>query len=214
MVRLLHLAGYTRVFATASSKHHDYLRALGATDLFDYSSPTLVDDINKALGGPEKITLAVDCISAEKTLSILAKIVSPTGRVALLVPVKKGSTLNNGEEDNLFLDLPLAENVNPFQKDTNIIGVRTFLYQQVRRNLPPSLVDTPHPNVESKPHKDEFLKENLMPVVLPDLLQKGLVQPTRFRVMDQGSLQERVEQALDLFRNNKVSGEKLVIKIN
>ncbi len=53
-----------------------------------------------------------------------------------------------------------------------------------------------------------------MPVVLPDLLQKGLVQPTRFRVVDQGSLQQRVEQALDLFRNNKVSGEKLVIKIN
>lgn len=53
-----------------------------------------------------------------------------------------------------------------------------------------------------------------MPVILPELLEKGLIQPTRLRLMDQGSLQQRVEQALELFRNNKVSGEKLVIKIN
>lgn len=53
-----------------------------------------------------------------------------------------------------------------------------------------------------------------MPVILPDLLQRDLIQPTRFRVLDQGSLQERVEEALNLFRANSVSGEKLVIKIN
>jgi len=191
MIRLLHLARYTRIFATASSKHHDYLRTLGATDLFDYNSSTLVDDINKAAGGPDKITLAVDCIAAEKTLGILAKVLSPTGNVALLLPIKEGDTLNNGPDDKLYMDLPLPENLNPFQKKTNVIGVKTFFYQQ-----------------------DEVLKEKLLPVILPDLLQKGLIQPTRFRVMDQGGLQERVEEALDLFRHNKVSGEKLVIKIN
>ncbi|KAF9447809.1 GroES-like protein [Macrolepiota fuliginosa MF-IS2] len=191
MIRLLHLARYTKIFATASSKHHDYLRSLGATDLFDYNSPTLVDDINKAAGGPGKLSLAVDCISAASTMGILAKILSPTGSVGLLLPVKKGTTLNNGTEDELFLDLPFPESLNPFQKGTNIIGVRTFLYQA-----------------------DQVLKEKLMPVILPELLEKDLIQPTRLRLFDQGSLQQRVEQALDLFRSNKVSGEKLVIKIN
>lgn len=132
MIRLLHLAGYTRIFATASSRHHSFLRGLGATDLFDYNSPTVVDEINKAAGGPEKISLAVDCISAATTMNILAKVLSPTGNVALLLPVKEGSTLNNGPEDKLYSVLPLPEHLNPFQKGTNIIGVRTFLYQQVR----------------------------------------------------------------------------------
>lgn len=131
MVRLLHLARYTKIFATASSKHHDYLRTLGATDLFDYNSPTLVDDINKAAGGPGKLTLAVDCISAQSTMDIIVKVLSPTGSVALLLPVKEGTTLNNRVEDDLILDFPLPEKLNPFQKGTNVIGVRTFFYQTV-----------------------------------------------------------------------------------
>ncbi|KAF5352562.1 hypothetical protein D9756_006066 [Leucocoprinus leucothites] len=191
MIRLLHLARYKKILATASSKHHDYLRSLGATDLFDYRSPTLVEDINKAAGGPEKVTLAVDCISAESTMGILVKVVGPKGSVALLLPVKQGTTLNNGPDDELFLEWPIPDKFNPFQKGTNLIGVRIFFYQT-----------------------DQVLKERLMPQILPELLEKGLIEPTRLRLMDQGTLQQRVEQALDLFRDNKVSGEKLVIKIN
>ena len=53
-----------------------------------------------------------------------------------------------------------------------------------------------------------------MPKILPELLQKGLIQPNRVKLLDQGSLKERVEIGLDLLRNNKVSGEKVVVKIN
>ncbi|KXN88146.1 hypothetical protein AN958_07605 [Leucoagaricus sp. SymC.cos] len=115
MARLFLLACYQKIFAIASSKRHDYLRSLGATHLFDYNSPSLINDINTAVGGPGK---------------------------------------------------------------------------------------------------DPVLKEKLMPVILPELLEKELIQPTCFRLTDQGNLQQRVEQALDLFRNSKVSGEKLVIKID
>jgi hypothetical protein len=52
-----------------------------------------------------------------------------------------------------------------------------------------------------------------MPVFLPEMLEKGLIQPSRLRLMEKGTLQQRVEEALGLFRKNQVSGEKLVIKI-
>ena len=53
-----------------------------------------------------------------------------------------------------------------------------------------------------------------MPKILPELLQKGLIQPNRVKLLDQGTLKERVEIGLDLLRNNKASGEKVVVKIN
>lgn len=52
-----------------------------------------------------------------------------------------------------------------------------------------------------------------MPVILPELLEKGLIEPTRYRTMDQGSLQQRAERALELLRNNKISGEKVIVKM-
>lgn len=53
-----------------------------------------------------------------------------------------------------------------------------------------------------------------MSKILPDLLEKGLIKPARVRLMDQGSLRDRVALGLDLLRNNKISGEKVVVKID
>ena len=52
-----------------------------------------------------------------------------------------------------------------------------------------------------------------MPKIVPALLEAGIVTPNRVRLMDKGTLKERVEAGLDLLRNNKVSGEKVVVKI-
>jgi NADPH:quinone reductase-like Zn-dependent oxidoreductase len=43
-------AGY-EVFTTASPKNFDYVKRLGASQVFDYNSATVVDDLTKALGG-------------------------------------------------------------------------------------------------------------------------------------------------------------------
>ena len=60
-----------------------------------------------------------------------------------------------------------------------------------------------------------YLKDNLMPKILPVLLETGIIQPTKIRLLDEsyGSLKDRVGVGLDLLRNNKVSGEKVVVKI-
>lgn len=53
-----------------------------------------------------------------------------------------------------------------------------------------------------------------MPKILPRLLDLHLVKPSKVRLFDQGSFKERVAAGLDLLRNNRVSGEKVVIKID
>lgn len=115
---------------TASSKHHTFLRSLGATSTFDYKSPDLISDIAKVVGGESNVTLAVDCIATESTLAIIAKFISPEGKLAVLLPVKEGNALTVGNEGKMFMEVPA--NINHLPKSTKIVEVRTFLYQKVR----------------------------------------------------------------------------------
>lgn len=85
---------------------------------------------------------------------------------------------------------PSRDEMNPFPKTTKVIGVRTFTYQT-----------------------NEYLKEHLMPKILPALLASGLIQPNRVQLLKEGTLKERVEKGLDLLRRNVVSGEKIVVQI-
>ncbi|KAJ7464596.1 chaperonin 10-like protein [Mycena latifolia] len=180
-LQLLHAAGYTNVVATASPKHHTFLRGLGATRVVDYASPTLAADIG------EKVVLALDAISAEGTLAKVAEVLSPQGTVALLLPIKQGDTVAVG---NAALHAAVPQDRNPFAPETKIAYVRTFTYRQ-----------------------NEYLKDNLMPKILPQLLAAGVIQPNRVRLLDQGTFKERVAAGLDLLRNNKVSGEKVIVKV-
>ncbi|CAK7213738.1 hypothetical protein SBRCBS47491_001907 [Sporothrix bragantina] len=62
-VQLAALAGY-EVVATASPKHFDKARALGAAHVFDYASPTVVADIQAVVKG--KTVLGAFCNGAAK----------------------------------------------------------------------------------------------------------------------------------------------------
>ncbi|KUL90952.1 hypothetical protein ZTR_00827 [Talaromyces verruculosus] len=71
-IQLARAAG-CEVIATASPKNHDYLRKLGAAEVFDYNSPTAVRDIQAAF----KDRIAAGAISAgtgslRKCIDILA----------------------------------------------------------------------------------------------------------------------------------------------
>lgn len=52
-----------------------------------------------------------------------------------------------------------------------------------------------------------------MPEIVTGLLASGSLQPNRVRLLETGSFLDRVKEGLDLLRNNKVSGEKIVIKV-
>jgi hypothetical protein len=58
------------------------------------------------------------------------------------------------------------------------------------------------------------MKERLLPVVLAELLDKGLIGPMRYRGVDHSSLQQRAEQALELLRTNQLSGEKVIVTVS
>ncbi|KAG6333147.1 hypothetical protein ID866_5943 [Astraeus odoratus] len=184
-IQLLKLAGYTNVIATASSRHHDYLRSLGARYTFDYKAPDMVDQIVRAAGG--KIQLAMDCISAEETLKRVAQTVQPGAKVAILLPIKEGDSLIT-DSGRVLMAVPPDR--NPFEEGVKIIGVRTFLYRD-----------------------NEYMKDKLMSEILPQLLKDDLIKPSRIRMFDQGTLLERTLAALELVRSGKVSGEKVVVKV-
>lgn len=56
---------------------------------------------------------------------------------------------------------------------------------------------------------------DFMPKLLPKLLATKALKPNRIRLFKEsdGPLLERVKTALDLFRENKVSGEKVIIEL-
>lgn len=128
-IQLLHAAGYKNIIATASPRHHEYLRSLGAASVFDYNSPTLTADIAKAVGGDGKVSLALDAVTAEGTVTAIGKLISPQGKVALLLPIKQGNTVTVGLEAEMYMDIPEDKNYLP--AGAKAIGVKTFNYQQV-----------------------------------------------------------------------------------
>jgi len=163
------------------------LRSLGATHAFDYRSATLVQDILTATGG-EKIGRAVDVIAARPSLNAIAQVVGPGSTLAVLLPFKDGETVTNAVDSGMSMEPPAS--LRESTPGVTIVPVSTFNFQQ-----------------------DEYVRENLMPKILPELLQKRLVQPNKVRLIRDGTLKERVLEGLDLLRNNKISGEKVVVQI-
>ncbi len=206
-VQLLKLAGYTKIFVTASAHNHAHLKDLGASHAFDYRNPDFVDEILTAAGG--KIKTAVDIIAARPSLDAISKVVGPGSKVAILLPVKKGETVTNAADSDMVLGIP--DTVRAKFTGVELIPVATFQYQTVSDlwTFAPSA-----PFADYVRAKDEYVRENLMPKILPELLANGLVKPNRIRLLKEGTLKERVEVGLDLLRNNKVSGEKIVVEIN
>ena len=63
------------VFTTASPRNFDYVKKLGATQVFDYNSKTIVDDLVAALKG--KVTAgAIDCISQYGSTELCSEILT------------------------------------------------------------------------------------------------------------------------------------------
>jgi predicted DNA-binding antitoxin AbrB/MazE fold protein len=53
-----------------------------------------------------------------------------------------------------------------------------------------------------------------MPIIIPRLLEKGVIKPNATVVFQDGSLLERANGAFQLLRENKANGRKVVVKID
>lgn len=90
------------------------------------------------------MAIALDCITAEDTLAVISKLVSPEGTVGLLLPIKEGNTLTTSAEGKMGMEL--TDETNPFPKTVKVIGVKTFTYQTVGafREVGSALADSIH----------------------------------------------------------------------
>ncbi|GFF27226.1 zinc-binding alcohol dehydrogenase domain-containing protein cipB [Aspergillus udagawae] len=73
-IQLAAAAGY-EVVTTASAKNFEYVRSLGASHVFDYRSPTLIEDIRKVYDGKTGVgALAIGTEAAGPCCEILSKV--------------------------------------------------------------------------------------------------------------------------------------------
>ena len=77
-IQLAVAAGYS-VITTASSKNFDYVKKLGASEVFDYRSPTVVEDL-VATFQEKTIAGALDCIGAGGWAGCISVVSRSSGR--------------------------------------------------------------------------------------------------------------------------------------
>ena len=89
-IQLSIAAGYD-VIITASAKNHEYVKKLGASQVFDYNSPTVIDDIVTACKG-KTLVGALDCIggsAADGCQEVMRRVEDGNRIVATVKPVKE-----------------------------------------------------------------------------------------------------------------------------
>ncbi|KAK4250405.1 chaperonin 10-like protein [Corynascus novoguineensis] len=199
VLQVLRHWGYRHVLAVASGKHHEALKELGARQCFDYREGDVVGKVLGYLEGLEKkennkegrprVPYIVDCIgSKEGTLRPLTRIADKGSRVAVMLPVINVHTTKD-QKSELEMDVGKVL-VGEWKNGVELRGVRTFLY-----------------------HQNEFFKHHLQPEIVPALLEQRVIKPNKLRMVEGKTLLDRAQKALDLLRDQAVSGEKLVWRV-
>jgi threonine dehydrogenase-like Zn-dependent dehydrogenase len=210
--------GYRHVLAVASGKHHERLRGLGAKVCFDYGRADVVEDILGYLDGLKgvdaaagpKVPFILDCIgSKEGTLRPLSKIAESGAKVAVMLPVINVHADKDQEPD---YEMDVSKVLAGEWKDgVDLIGTRTHFYAEVSRPQTKFLASRHTANGHHS--QNEFFRDHLQPEIVPALLEQGVVQPNRPRIVEGSTLLERAQNALDLLRDRAPSGEKLVWRV-
>jgi NADPH:quinone reductase-like Zn-dependent oxidoreductase len=99
-IQLAHASG-AHVITTASKRNHAYVTELGADEVFDHSSPSIVDDLVKAVKarGVQGFVGVYDAISHEDTIRASAAVVSQTkGKGIVITTLPPPEVLPEGVE--------------------------------------------------------------------------------------------------------------------
>lgn len=87
-VQFARASGVDPIYVTASSERHPLLRELGATQCFDYKSPTVVEEIKMALRESQlEIKHAFDAIGSNGSAKLMADCTSPSNDTILISSV-------------------------------------------------------------------------------------------------------------------------------
>lgn len=87
-VQFARTSGVYPIYVTASSERHALLRELGATQCFDYKSPTVVDDIKTALReSQQELKHAFDTVGSNDSAKLMAECTSSSDDTILISAV-------------------------------------------------------------------------------------------------------------------------------
>ncbi|KAK3335639.1 chaperonin 10-like protein [Cercophora scortea] len=185
--------GYRNIIAVASAKHHDELRKLGAGACFDYHTPNVAEQIlahaAQRSDDQPRIPFIIDCIgSRDGSLRPLTRIAERVSKLAVMLPV---------------IDVHASADVQPkyemdmgrvlageWAEGVELIGTRTHNFLD-----------------------NTFFRDYLQTEIVPTLLEQGVIQPNKLRVVEGKTLLERAQNALNLLRERAPSGEKLVWRV-
>ncbi|KAH9887460.1 GroES-like protein [Xylariomycetidae sp. FL2044] len=188
LLEVLRYYGYHNLVAVASSRHHEYLRSLGAAECFDYNNPNIVQDLLKTRAEPGQpvFPMIVDCIGSQSgSLEPISKVAQSDSRVAVMLPViLKHAT--EAEAPEYSMDAAASAQ---WQAGVTVRGVRTHFYW-----------------------KNDTFREKLQTEIMAGMLAGGHVRPNRYRIIEGRTLQERATTALSEMRQG-VSGEKLIWRV-
>ncbi|KAL2846704.1 chaperonin 10-like protein [Aspergillus pseudoustus] len=171
-IQLAKLAGL-KVVTTASPRSHNLVKQYGADDVFDYKSPTAIEDIKRAY--PD-INRAMDCFSEAGSTEFCVRVIQDScGRVVTLLD--SGKTEIDGVKIDFMLGYTAFNEdfqwLPPFgpkfvAKTSDHEALRRFYgsLTQLSVQLKPPPMKSLHPGLESLP-------EGL------DLLRKGKVSGTK-----------------------------------
>ncbi len=134
ITQVLKYYGYEHIVGTASPNHHAYIQGLGASEVYDYRSPTVVDDLLKGAQEDEApvFPLIVDCIGSQaRTLTPISKIAQSGSTVAVMLPV---IVKHAGNETVPEYSMDAGHSV-AWATGVNVSGVRTHFYWRVSFDL-------------------------------------------------------------------------------
>jgi hypothetical protein len=128
-IQILRYYGYTNIFATASRKHHQKMRSLGAKEVFDYTDPDVVSGILQA-GSDDGIPLIFDCIGSKLgSIVPISKIAKSKAKVAILLPVIVRDS-SESQSPEYEMDVKAAAE---WEVGVDVRGVRTHFYLDVSK---------------------------------------------------------------------------------
>ncbi|KAK2023378.1 zinc-binding dehydrogenase [Colletotrichum zoysiae] len=182
-IQYARLSGY-KVLATASPHNFEYLKSLGASEVFDYKSPTVSEDIRRHTD--DGLTLAWDCQSTNESAVIVAKALSSSkgGVIGTLLPVDKKVV----QEANPKAEVKMTIYYTVFGEEFGYFGKRDAI-----------------------PENYEFGKKFWE--ISRGLLADGKLKPIRVVKNQGGSGLEGVVTGLKELKEGKVSAGKLVYTI-
>ena len=193
-IQLAVAAGY-RVVTTASPRNFDYVRGLGASEVFDYASDSAVADVTAAVaGGRLAGTLAIGAGSARPCVDI-AHAAGGSRRVALASPAVSFAALAGSRRK--YVEIPRLL--------WRLVSSTTFLMVRARvRGIQARFI-------WGSSLKDDEVGDLVFREFLPGALEDGSFVPAPPpRVVGRGL--RNVQLALDTQRAG-VSAEKIVVQL-